>query len=97
MKVLDHPFFFVFAFPLLVCLAGIWWLFRQHRERMDHEQRNSPLRESERSVMENLQEAPPDPIPLDQNGSMSPRAVALDKRDATRQIIRREETTTASC
>ena len=70
MKDLEHPLFLVFAFTLLVCLAGIWWLLCQHRERTDHEQRNLTLRESERSVMENLQEVPPDPIPLDQHGPM---------------------------
>jgi len=91
MKVLDHPFFFVFAFTLSVCLAGIWWLLRQYRERTNHEQR-SPLRESEPTVMEILQEVPPVTIPLDQHGPMSPRAVPLDNREATRQTLRREET-----
>ena len=92
MNDLEHPLFLVFVFTLLVCLAGIWWLLCQHRERTDHEQRNLTLRESERSVMENLQEVPPDPIPLDQHGPMSPRAVPLDNREATRQTLRREET-----
>ncbi len=92
MKVLENPLFFVFAFTLFVFLAGIWWLLRQQRERTDREQRASPLRESEPTVMELLQEVPPDTIPLDQHGPMSPRAVPLDNREATRQTLRREET-----
>ena len=92
MKAVEHPLFFVFAFTLLVFLAGSWWLFRQEREKADPEQRIPSLRENELSVMEILQEVPPDTIPLDPHGPMSPRAMALDKRSATRHTIRREET-----
>jgi hypothetical protein len=92
MKFLGHPLFIVFASTLLVFLAGIWWLLRRQREKTHREQRASLLRESEPTVMEFLHEVPPDTIPLDEDGPVSPRAMALDRKDATRQTIKRKET-----
>ena len=89
MKFLEHPLFLVFAFSLLVCLAGIWWLLRQPPEGKDLEQRSSALGEGERSVMEMLQEVLPDKIPLDQLGP-----VKLHKRDATQRTVMHEEAKT---
>lgn len=92
MTVLAHPLFFVFAFSLLVCVAGICWLLllRQRREGADHEQPTSPPREGERSVMEILQDGPRT-IPLAEHGPLVPRAVKLDKSDPAQQTIMREE------
>jgi len=89
MKLLGHPLFLVFLFTLLVCLASIGWLLRQPPEGKDLEQRTSALREGERSVMQTLQEAPPDTIPLDQ---LAP--VKVHKRDATQRTIMQEEAKT---
>ena len=94
MKLLGHPLFLVFAFSLLVCLAGIWWLLRQPREEKDFEQRASALREDERSVMEILQEVPPDTTPLDQLAPVEQGAVKLHKRDATLRTVMQEEAKT---
>ena len=93
MKLLGHPLFLVFAFSLLVCLAGIWWLLRQPPERDDLEDRASAPREGERSVMEILQ-AVPLTISSAENAPAAPHAVTPDKMDATQQAISRAEAKT---
>ena len=55
MKVFGHPLFFVFAFTVLVCLAGIWWLLSGRRERADHERSTRPLWERDQSAMDVLE------------------------------------------
>ena len=94
MKVLEHPLFFIFAFTLLICIAGIWWLLRGQRERADRQQWTSPLHEDERSVMEILQDVPSATIPWVQHGPVSASPAEPDIKDAAQQIIRREETKT---
>ena len=92
MSFLEHPLFFVFAF-LLICVAGIWWLLREPRDRADHERWTSPLHENEPSAMEILQDVP-SAIPSVQHGPVSTTSAKLDRKDAAQQIIRREETKT---
>ena len=89
MKLLGHPLLLVFAFSLLVCLAGIWWLLRQPPEGKDLEQRTSALGEGERSVMEILQDVP-SMISVAENAPLASRAVTPE----TQQTIRRAETKT---
>jgi len=92
MKVFGHPLFFVFAFPLLVCLAGMWWLLRGRRARAAHNQSTQPLHEGERSAAEVLRAIPSTTIPLAQHEAVTVDSVGLDKNGAPGQILRREET-----
>ena len=92
MKDFGHPLFFVFAFTVLAFLAGMWWLLRGRRERADHIQSTRPLREAERSAVENMQDIPSATISLTQHGAVRVDSVGLDKKGAPGQILWREET-----
>jgi Na+-translocating ferredoxin:NAD+ oxidoreductase RnfC subunit len=93
MKAVGHPLFFVFAFTVLVCVAGMWWLLRRRRERVARKQSTQPLQEGGRSAVEILQDIQSATISLAQHGTVSPASVGLDKKDATeQQIVKREET-----
>ena len=93
MNVFEHPLLFVFAFTLLVCLAGMWLLLRGRRDSADDEQSTQPfLREEDRSGVEILQEMQSAMMSLDQYERVSPASMGLDKREADAQFLRREET-----
>lgn len=92
MTVFGHPLFFVFAFTLLVGLAGIWWLLSERQARDDQEA--PPPRDHNQSLIEVLQDVPPAPIPLAQPVPASPSAANPAAGDATQRIVKREETKT---